>query len=205
MSQRTNKLYNFANHPIVYKVFQMIMSGTSFRKKIIKKNILSKKVKILDIGCGPAEILNYLPNSEYYGFDIDRRSIIYARKKYKSKNHHFFCKRFVKKDLRNLPKVDFVILFGIIHHLNDVEVNKILNLCKFAMKKNAKLLTEDPIYVSKQNLIAKYIINHDRGINVRTKNEYLKLVRKNFKSIRSEIIHQNFIPYTWFSMKCKKI
>ena len=51
------------------------MSGTSFRKKIITKNIKKKNLNILDIGCGPAEIINYIPRCKYYGFDIDKRSI----------------------------------------------------------------------------------------------------------------------------------
>ena len=84
MSQRTSKIYNLINSPLFYIFFQKIMSGTSFRKKIITKNIKNIKVKVLDIGCGPAEVLNYIPNSVYYGYDIDPRSINYAKKKYKT-------------------------------------------------------------------------------------------------------------------------
>ena len=47
------------------------MSGTSFRKKIVKKYITKHNVKVLDIGCGPAEILDTLPEIKYYGFDIN--------------------------------------------------------------------------------------------------------------------------------------
>ena len=31
------------------------------------------------------------------------------------------------------------------------------------MKKNSKLLTEDPIFIKNQNLIAKFLISRDRG------------------------------------------
>ena len=181
-----------------------MMSGTSFRKNIIIKNIKAKKIKVLDIGCGPAEILNYMPKSIYYGFDIDRRSINYAKNRFKNKNHHFYCKHFVKQDLAKLPKFDHVILFGILHHLDDIEVKNILNLCKKVMKKGATLLTEDPIFVKNQNFIAKFLISRDRGMNVRTKENYINLVQTNFKKIRSKISHQFFIPYTWYSMICKK-
>ena len=204
MSQRTSRLYNFVNHPIVYMIFQKLMSGTSFRKKIIKHNIKNKRARVLDIGCGPAEILNYIPKTEYYGFDIDKRSIKYAKSKFIGKNYHFFCKRFVNKDLKRIPKVDYVVLFGILHHLKDNEVRNILRLCKKIMKKNAKLITEDPILLSKQNPIAKFIITRDRGLNVRTKSQYLELVKVYFKKINSKITHQYFIPYTWFSMACRK-
>lgn len=185
-------------------ILQKLMSGTSFRKKIIKKNIKKKKVKVLDIGCGPAEILKYIPNSTYYGFDIDRRSINYAKNKFKNKNHHFHCKRFVAQDLKKVPKFDFVILFGILHHMNNLEAKNILCLCKKVMKKNAILLTEDPIFTKKQNFIAKFLISHDRGMNVRFKNDYINLIKKYFKKVKFKISYQFFIPYTWFSMVCKK-
>jgi len=204
MSQRTSKIYNLINSPLFYIFFQKIMSGTSFRKKIIIKNIKNSKVKVLDIGCGPAEVLNYIPNSVYYGYDIDPRSINYAKKKYKDKNHHFFCKKFGKSEIKKLPKIDYVILFGIVHHLNDEEVKNLFELCKKVMKKNAVLLTEDPILIKNQNPIARFLIKNDRGMNIREKSNYLKLVNVYFKNIRAKITHQFFVPYTWFSVICKK-
>ena len=41
------------------------------------------------------------------------------------------------------------------------------------MKKNSKLLTEDPILIKDQNFIAKFLISRDRGMNVRRKEEYI--------------------------------
>ena len=144
------------------------MSGTSFRKNIIMQNIKDKNLKILDIGCGPAEILDYVPSCEYYGYDIDQRSINYAKKKYQNNNHHFFCKQFNEKELIKLPKFDFIILFGILHHLDNKQAKKIINLCKRKMKKDTRLL-EDPILIENQNIIAKFLIKSDRGTNVRRK------------------------------------
>ena len=101
MSQRSNIIYDFINNPLVYKIIQKIMSGTSFRSSIVKKNIKKKNLKILDIGCGPAELLNNISNCEYYGYDIDKRSIDYAKKKYSQKNFHFYRKNFTQKELKN--------------------------------------------------------------------------------------------------------
>ena len=55
---------------------QRVMSATSFREKIVKKYITKLNVKVLDIGCGPAEILSTLPNIQYYGFDINLFTLI---------------------------------------------------------------------------------------------------------------------------------
>jgi len=204
MSQRINQIYNFINSPLVYRIIQYIMSGTSFRNSIIKKNIRKSNLKILDIGCGPAQILEQIPRCDYYGYDIDQRSIQYAKKKYRQKNYHFYCKKFNKSEIKKLPKFDFVIFFGILHHLSNKEADKMLTLCKRIMKKNSKLLTEDPILVEKQNIIAKFLIEKDRGINVRQKKEYINLLKKHFKKIKNKVTHQFFIPYTWFTTICSK-
>jgi 2-polyprenyl-3-methyl-5-hydroxy-6-metoxy-1,4-benzoquinol methylase len=180
------------------------MSGTSFRNSIIKKNIRKSNLKILDIGCGPAQILEQIPQCDYYGYDIDQRSIQYAKKKYHQKNYHFYCKKFNKTEVKKLPKFDFVIFFGILHHLSDREADKMLTLCKRIMKKNSKLLTEDPIIVEKQNIIAKFLIKKDRGTNVRQKKEYINLLKKHFKKMKNKVTHQFFIPYTWFTTICSK-
>jgi len=204
MSQRKNQIYNFINNPLIYKIIQYVMSGTSFRNSIIKKNIRKSNLKILDIGCGPAQILEHIPQCDYYGYDIDQRSIQYAKKKYRQKNYHFYCKKFNKTEIKKLPKFDFVIFFGILHHLSNKEADKMLTLCKRIMKKNSKLLTEDPILVEKQNIIAKFLIEKDRGINVRQKKEYINLLKKHFKKIKNKVTHQFFIPYTWFTTVCSK-
>ena len=204
MSQRKNQIYNFINNPLIYKIIQGVMSGTSFRNNIIKKNITKNNLKILDIGCGPAQILEHIPQCDYYGYDIDRRSIQYAKKKYHQKNYHFYCKKFNKTELKKLPKFDFIIFFGILHHLSNKEVHEILKLCKKIMKKNSKLLTEDPILLENQNIIAKFLIKKDRGLNVRKKQQYIDLLKKHFKKIKNEVTHQYFIPYTWFTTICSK-
>ena len=130
MSQRKNFFHNLINSPIIYKTIQKLMRGTQFRKSIIEKNIKQDNVNILDIGCGPAEIIEYIPNANYYGYDIDKRSIRYAKRKFLKKNYHFYNRSFDQHELKKLPKFDFIILFGIMHHLDNIQVNSILRLCK---------------------------------------------------------------------------
>ena len=58
------------------------MSGTSFRKKIVNSLITKSNVAVLDIGCGPAEILESLPRVQYFGYDINRNYINYAKRSF---------------------------------------------------------------------------------------------------------------------------
>ena len=46
---------------------------------------LHKPRNILDIGCGTGKILESLPAVDYYGYDISKKYINYAKKKYKSR------------------------------------------------------------------------------------------------------------------------
>ena len=202
MSQKTNKLYSLFSNTFVYLLSQKIMSGTSFRGGVVSKYITKSNVNVLDIGCGPAEILDSLPDVKYFGYDISRIYINFAKKKYKKKGN-FFCRKFTSKELKRLPKFDHVLLLGILHHLEDVEIKKLTSLVKKVLKKNGNIISVDPILDAKQNPIAKFIIKKDRGDNVRNKKEYLKNMKKNFKKIKSKIFHQKFIPYTWFVMISK--
>lgn len=202
MSQKTNKLYSLFSNTFFYSLSQKIMSGTSFRASIVRKYITRNNVNVLDIGCGPAEILNSLPRVNYFGYDISPIYINFAKKKYETSGS-FYCKRFTNKEIKKLPKFDHVLLLGILHHLEDKEIKKLNSQIKKVLKKGGNIISVDPILEIKQNRIAKFIIKKDRGNNVRNKKGYLKNMKKSFKNIKSKIYHQSFIPYTWFVMISK--
>ena len=85
MSQKNKGIYRSLSNTFFYALVQRVMSATSFRKKIIKKYIIKSNVNVLDVGCGPAEILNALPEINYYGFDINPIYIGSAKKKYENR------------------------------------------------------------------------------------------------------------------------
>ena len=95
--QRNNFLYNLLSHHFIYSTLQKVMSATTFRKKILNNFIKKKNSCVLDIGCGPAEILQDFKNLNYYGFDVNSNYINHAKKKYKG---NFFCKKFEIKHIK---------------------------------------------------------------------------------------------------------
>ena len=203
MSQKNKGIYSLLSNTFFYSLVQRIMSATSFREKIVKKYIKKHNIKVLDIGCGPAQILDSLPRINYYGFDINPLYINSAKKKYENKGK-FFCKKFTIKDTKNLPKFDYVLLLGILHHLNDKEVNILMKNIKKVLKKRGSIITLDNIFIKNQNLVAKILITMDKGDNVRSKNGYLSVLKTHFKKINSKVHHQKFIPYTWFVTICTR-
>ena len=73
---------------------------------------------------------------------------------------------------------------------------------KRVLKKKGNMITVDNIFVNKQNFIAKFLIQMDKGENVRSREGYLNILKNHFKKINSKIYHQKFIPYTWFATNC---
>jgi len=203
MSQKTSGIYNFFSYPLFYSLTQKIMSGEAQRSKIVR-NVIKENSNVLDIGCGTAKIIESIPPVNYYGYDISKVYIKHAKKKYYSSKIKFFCKRFTQSEIKKLPKFDYVLLFGIIHHLNDREVSNLFLLLKKILKQKGKLLTCDPVFIKKQNILAKFLLNNDVGDNIRNKNGYLKLFNKHFKKIKSKLNVQKLIPYAWFSTECQK-
>ena len=201
MSQKNKGIYSLLSNTFFYSLVQRVMSGTSFRKKIIKKYITKHNAKVLDIGCGPAEILDTLPKIKYYGFDINPIYINSAKKKYEDKGK-FFCKKFTNKNTKYLPKFDHVLLLGVLHHLSDKEINTLMPNIKKVLKRKGNIITLDNIFIHKQNFIAKFLIQMDKGENVRSRKGYLNILKNHFKKINSKIYHQKFIPYTWFVANC---
>ena len=201
MSQKNKGIYSLLSNTFFYSLVQRVMSGTSFRKKIVKKYITKHNVKVLDIGCGPAEILDTLPKIKYYGFDINPIYINSAKKKYENKGK-FFCKKFTNKNTKYLPKFDHVLLLGVLHHLSDKEINTLMPNIKKVLKRKGNIITLDNIFIHKQNFIAKFLIQMDKGENVRSRKGYLNILKNHFKKINSKIYHQKFIPYTWFVANC---
>ena len=202
MSQKTKGIYQLLLNPQIYNFSQYIMSGTSFRKKLVEKLKIRENSKILDIGCGTCKVLDYCSGVTYYGYDTNLSCINYAKNKYGNRGV-FKCKKITSSEIKILPKFDYVFLFGIIHHLDDNETIKLFKLLRKVLSKNGQILSEDPVIIKKQNFFAKFFAEKDRGNHVRTTVEYVRLVKKVFKYINWKITHQLFIPYTWFVMRIR--
>ena len=182
--------------PIVYETFQSLMRDKNLYNELV--NIINdiKNPKILDIGCGSAEILRDLKVDKYVGFDISERYIEQAKTTHNSnQNCTFISKEFSKGHVQNLDKFNVVLFKGLMHHLSDSEVLSLIEEVKEVSAQGALILTIDPVFVSKQNPISKLLVSLDRGQNVRTFEQYSALLSQNLKLKTSEHRHQFFIPY----------
>ena len=204
MPQVTNGIRSVLSHPVVYSTFQNLMGVHAVRSALLNRAIRPKPgMHVLDIGCGPAEILEYLPETKYWGFDISEPYIEQARSRFGDRGH-FQAKMLTSSDLEHLPLFDVVLVIGVLHHLDDETAQSLLKLAHLALKPGGRLITLDPCFQKGQNPIARFLISLDRGQNVRKKNEYEQLASGIFTDCRIEVRHKTGIPYTHCIMECTR-
>ena len=191
--------------PFIYTTYQKLVGGYRARKLFVENMVkVVPNQKILDIGCGPGDILDFLPTVNYLGIDLDSNYIEKAKKKYENRGK-FICTTITDFTISEPGSFDIVIASGVLHHLNDTESIKLFEVAYNALKFNGRLITYDGCYIKHQNLISKLFLKLDRGKFVRTKNEYEKLASHHFSNVKSIIEEEYFrIPYTSIGMECKK-
>ncbi|NND81384.1 MAG: class I SAM-dependent methyltransferase [Gammaproteobacteria bacterium] len=203
MSQITKGIRSILANPPVYDRFQWLMGGKGDRRDFVDKFIKPVGTdRILDIGCGTADILQYLPTDvDYYGFDQSEEYIKYAISKFGDRGD-FRCALADSLSLEELPKMNVVLATGLIHHLEDEEVIQLLKTALGALVDGGKLVAMDPCYAQGQNRIAKWLINRDRGNNVRQQEAYCEIAQQVFSKVESQVLHRTWVPYTHHIMVC---
>jgi SAM-dependent methyltransferase len=158
-------------------------------------------MSLLDIGCGPADIVEFLPSVDYWGFDVSESYIEHAVEKYGSRGN-FACKHLTEADLQSLPKFDVVVASGVLHHMDDDVARSLMRLAHSALKPGGRFVSVDPCLTEEQNPIARILIMQDRGRNVRNEIGYDQLAAPVFQERRTTIRHKSWIPYTHCFMEC---
>ena len=201
-------LRNILKIPSVYKCLQNIVRNKKQMQAYVDDFIKIKEGdSILDIGCGPADILYFFPNVDYIGFDADSVYINNAEKNFKDRGQ-FFCKKVSKQLLEEMnihEKFDIVTANNILHHLDDKEVTELFEIAKHALKPGGRLITCDGCKIKNDNIISKLMLFFDRGKYVRKPKQYTALASKLFNNV-NYIIRNDLsnIPITGIIIECKK-
>jgi SAM-dependent methyltransferase len=190
--------------PLLYLFSQAILGAKRARKRCIDEYAKPKPgMRVLDIGCGPGYVIEYLPKVCYYGFDVRPAYIAYARRKYGTQGT-FYCQRFDANMAKELESFDLILMAGLLHHLNDQEVLGLLELSKGAIGNTGSLVTLDPCYDQAQSRIAKFLLNRDRGESIREASGYVSLASKLFRQVDFHVRQDLFfLPYTALVMVCR--
>lgn len=196
MSQITTGLRAILSHPKVYNFFQDLVGARDIRSKFAQEFVRAQPgARVLDIGCGTASILEFLPPVEYVGFDVSDHYIAEAQARFGDRGQ-FHCRELTPELLAPLPKFDLVLAIGLLHHLDDGYARNFFHLVQPALRPGGRLVTLDPCLDPGQNPIAAYLVRHDRGQNVRNKTGYESLVPDIFAEVKGLVRHRSWLPYT---------
>ncbi|MGQ9621300.1 MAG: class I SAM-dependent methyltransferase [bacterium] len=204
MSQISKGIRSILSNPKIYNIFQSMWGASKIRENFVKEYIRPRHGdRVIDFGCGTAEILNFLPSVQYYGFDISSDYIRYAQTKFGGRAH-FQPRMITEHDAPSLPKFDIALALGVLHHLDDEALLALLRAAFAVLKIGGRLLTLDGCYVTNQNVLARFLLKLDRGQNVRYPTEYSIKAQAIFPKVLTVVRHQVWIPYTYCIMECTK-
>jgi 2-polyprenyl-3-methyl-5-hydroxy-6-metoxy-1,4-benzoquinol methylase len=193
------------NHPFFYESYHVII-GARYRSRVLVNEYIRPKLgdRILDIGCGPGNMVPYLPECSYLGFDMNPTYIETARRRYGQRGE-FRCERVSHNSVQQFGEFDVVLALGLLHHLDDAEARDLFKLGSRALKPGGRMVTNDGCYMPKQSAIKRYLLSRDRGEYVRTEPEYVALAHTCFDQvvphIREDVLR---IPYTHLIVVCTR-
>jgi SAM-dependent methyltransferase len=166
--------------------------------------------RILDVGCGPGDIVAYLPATvEYVGFDMNDKYIQTAKRRFEGREGGPKCRFFrgLVNDaaIYNFDAFDIVTANSVLHHLTDNEAGVLFELAKKALRPSGRLITLDPCYLEDQSRIARFLLSWDRGRHIRTDVRYRALASEYFTRVTSSVLHDLLrVPYTNIITECTK-
>src|SRR3989339_896136 len=116
MEDNTGIKYFLRMH-LFYSLLQEVVGGNKFRKKFITDCVRAKPgEKVVEIGCGPAQLFPWLSGVNYIGLDTNKGYIEAAQKKYGSRGLFLVGDTKILEDDQRLFNADLVICSAILHH-----------------------------------------------------------------------------------------
>jgi len=193
-------------HPALYQAYQNAGGFFGARVKAISDYLaLRPGMRVIDIGCGPGYILRHLPEGvDYAGFDIDESYIDHARRAFGHLGQ-FHCRYFDAAAAREFRGADVVMMNGVLHHIDDGELQATLSNVRDALTPDGVLFTLDGCYRNGQSRIARWLLDHDRGEFVRDEYGYDRVLRGAFAKVNLAIREDySRVPYTFIIGMARK-
>ena len=128
----------FYRYPLLYINGLKLAHGETFlRRYEYMASFVKKGDRVLEPGCGPAILADFLPKGSFYlGFDNNRTFIEYASKK----GHDVHLGDVL--DEKNYSSSEVVVVCDVIHHLKPSERKPFIRYC-FRFAKNTLVICEE--------------------------------------------------------------
>jgi len=192
--------------PSVYSAFQDRLAVRDARAFVMERyGKVQRGDRVLDVGCGPADVLRYLPEVEYIGIDHSATYLPAARHRYRDYPGRA---TFIQMDVNALDsawegRFDVVLALGLLHHLSNQQAVSLLTTIARLLHSTGRLVTTDPAFTDHQHWIARLLLHADRGRFVRHVDGYRALASTVFPRTDVHVHHDLLrLPYTHAIMEC---
>jgi SAM-dependent methyltransferase len=202
MNETTTGIRAVLSHPGVYELWSRLVGGEHARATVVREHVRPwPQARILDLGCGPGEFLDYLGDVRYTGVDINPEYIAHARARF-GERAEFFVDDATSTDRATGP-FDIAISLGVLHHLDDGGARRLFGMAARTLGPGGRMFALDPTFVPKQSRAARFVISRDRGRHVRAPDAYAALAQEYFSDV-SPMIRDDLlrIPYTHCALEC---
>ncbi len=190
--------------PWVYSAFSGLVGATAAREEFVRRYVRpAEGDSVLDIGCGPGDLLAFLPAVRYTGFDISQRYVEAARRKFGDRGQ-FLCARVGDADAAVSNRYDVAIAFGVLHHLPDDAALDLFREARQALGPRGRLVTIDGCWDPRQSRGARWLLARDRGRHIRSRDDLVRLATTQFGHVAADVRHDLLrIPYTHLILVCR--
>jgi cyclopropane fatty-acyl-phospholipid synthase-like methyltransferase len=192
-------------HHGIYRAFRRLTGSARVNREFVQSYVRPQSGDaILDLGCGPGDVFELMPQVRYVGIDMSENYVAAARRRFGSRA------KFLSGDLNSvepeqLGNFDRVIAMGVMHHLSDDEVLAMLRRIREFLKPGGRFVSYDPGFTEPQHPFARWIHKHDRGRFVRFDRQYENLISRVFSSYRQHIrTDMCTVPATVIVFECSQ-
>lgn len=205
MAQTTAGLRAILSIPFVYETFQRLMGSPRVRRTLVDRYVgVRPGLRVLDIGCGPGVLIEYLPGVAYTGTDVSAAYIAAARRRYGDRGT-FHVGRVDDLDPGSLGVFDVVIAKSLLHHIDTEEALHLFEVASTVLADGGRLVTLDAAYTPDMSRSARFVVSRDRGQSILAPDGYEALARHRFANVDVEVHHDLLrVPYTHVFMSCTR-
>jgi SAM-dependent methyltransferase len=198
--ERNNGLRSILQLSWVYDLFHWLIGKPEAMKWLSKKLWkVESGMTVVDIGCGTAALRDTLPSDIHYiGFDPNFAYIETAKQRsdgvFVNGRMSEFLLSDIGKELEN--QVDVVICSGVLHHLEDAEIDEVLSGVVFLLKKGGRFSALEPAFLERQDVLSRWVMKRDRGENILLQGEWEAKLKKYFPKAEVRVVNRLVrIPY----------
>jgi SAM-dependent methyltransferase len=177
-----------------YRFAQNALGAQRFRDALTQQYIrATADDRVIDVGCGTADILDHLPDLDYLGFDPSDRYVADARSRFGARAQFVTTAADVAG---HSPDRTLALAVGVLHHMDDNLAASTIALAARTLVDDGRMVTIDPTIIDGQPRVARLLAEQDRGRHVRGP-EATKTLFDHFAEVKVTVRHDLLrVPYS---------